>query len=75
MVNFGFIWWLFFLGVVSFMVPKALKFRLYNINILFKSFYNNLNGIFLCFYEKSVLFCLKLFKYNKKLFSYFFFKK
>jgi hypothetical protein len=37
-INFGYVWWMLYIFVASFFVPKAVKYRLYNPCELFKSF-------------------------------------
>ena len=37
--NFGYMWWLLYVFIASFIVPKAIKYRLYNIKTLLNSFY------------------------------------
>lgn len=37
-MNFGYLWWLLFIFIASFIVPKAIKYRLYNIKNLVKSY-------------------------------------
>jgi hypothetical protein len=36
-INYGYVWWLLFIFIASFIVPKAIKYRLYNPNNLFNS--------------------------------------
>ena len=51
-MNFSYTWWLFYFFLASFIIPKAIKFRLYNIKNLFYEFillFKWLNLIFLKF--------------------------
>jgi len=41
-MNFGYLWWLLFLFIFSFVAPKTLKYRLYNPLNIFNSFYKDL---------------------------------
>lgn len=41
-MNFGYLWWLLFLFIASFIVPKAIKYRLYNPLNLFNSLVNDI---------------------------------
>jgi hypothetical protein len=36
-MNFGYLWWLLYLFIASFIIPKAIKYRFYNIFTLIKS--------------------------------------
>jgi len=38
-INFGYMWWLLFLFIFSIFFPKIVKYRLYKISEIFKSFY------------------------------------
>jgi len=42
-LNLGYLWWLVFGLVASFIFPKVIKFRLYNIKNLYNEFYSSLN--------------------------------
>jgi len=41
-MNFGYLWWLLFIFIFSFIAPKAIKYRFYNISILINSFYSDI---------------------------------
>lgn len=47
--NFGYLWWLFFSLVASFFVPRIIKYRLYNVKVLFSTILNSLPLIFYLF--------------------------
>lgn len=83
-MNFGYLWWLLFVFIASFIVPKTIKYRLYNPVNLINSISNDIiwistilvnlyNGLF--FFLKNFLLLSELnTKFNKvlsKLFSYF----
>jgi hypothetical protein len=36
-MNFGYLWWLLYLFIASFIIPKAIKYRFYNVVILVNS--------------------------------------
>lgn len=40
-MNFGYLWWLLYAFIVSFIVPKAIKYKLYNPNNLLNSILND----------------------------------
>jgi hypothetical protein len=42
-LNLGYLWWLVFGLFASFIFPKVIKFRLYNIKNLYNEFYSSLN--------------------------------
>lgn len=84
-MNFGYLWWLLFAFIASFIVPKTIKYRLYNPVALVNSFSNDLiwissiitnlfNGLF-AFYEKHFL--IKVVNGNllNSLFNVFYFFK
>ncbi len=37
-INFGYVWWMLYIFIASFFIPKAIKYRFYNPCELFKSF-------------------------------------
>jgi hypothetical protein len=37
-INFGYLWWFFYIFIVSFLVPKIIKYKFYNPVVLIKSF-------------------------------------
>ena len=37
-INYGYVWWLLFIFIASFIIPKAVKYRLYNPKNLFNSY-------------------------------------
>jgi len=41
-MNFGYLWWLLFLFIFSFVAPKTIKYRFYNVNILINSISNDI---------------------------------
>jgi len=41
-MNFGYLWWLLFLFIISFIAPKAIKYKFYNINLLINSLINDI---------------------------------
>ena len=72
MINFGFIWWLFFLGVASFIVPKTLKFRLYTPSGLWKNFITTFSWISIYLFNTFSTYLFYFRKFTQKIFSYFF---
>jgi hypothetical protein len=59
-VNFGFVWWLFFVLISSFILPKSIKYRLYNLSKLYDSLYQSsywtflqVRALFKSLYKKS----------------------
>ena len=45
-MNFGYLWWLLYLFIMSFILPKTIKFRLYNVNVLFNNYILNFVWLF-----------------------------
>lgn len=37
-MNFGYLWWLLYAFIASFIVPKTIKYRLYNLKVLFNNY-------------------------------------
>jgi len=69
-MNFGYLWWLLYIFMMSFIVPKAIKYRLYNPNILLKVYvfnfvwlYSLVNNLF----QKFTLIYINFTKYLIKL--------
>lgn len=66
-MNFGYLWWLLYLFIMSFIIPKTIKYRLYNVNILYKTLILNFIWLFTIlksFFSVLFIFYLNL---NKKL--------
>lgn len=76
-MNFGYLWWLLFIFISSFIVPKAVKYRLYNPKNLLNSYYKDLLWLsFLILNLKSTLlnifnFFFKNLSFNSSLNSFF----
>ena len=58
-MNFGYLWWLLFIFISSFIVPKAIKYRLYNPLNLFNAIYESIVWISLII-RNIYFFILKL---------------
>jgi hypothetical protein len=41
-MNFGYMWWMLYIFMISFFVPKIIKYRFYNIITLVKSFISDI---------------------------------
>jgi hypothetical protein len=44
-MNFGYVWWMLFIFIASFLIPKAIKYKLYNLENLFNSFLSDLKWL------------------------------
>ena len=58
-MNFGYMWWLLFVFILSFIAPKAIKYRLYNPLILYNTYV--LNFVWLSLLLSNILNYLKNF--------------
>jgi hypothetical protein len=63
-MNFGYLWWLLFVSISSFIVPKTIKYRLYNPLNLINSIFNDIiwvSTICISFYKGLYTFINKYF--------------
>ena len=68
-INFGYLWWLLFIFLASFLIPKAVKYRFYNPVTLVKSFVADilwLSSQFLIIKDYSVSLFTSVLKWLKK---------
>lgn len=70
-MNFGYLWWLLYAFIASFIIPKAIKYRFYNIKNLINSIINDL--IWLSLIVRSLFTTLNnvLIFFKKYFISYF----
>jgi len=74
-MNFGYLWWLLYAFIVSFILPKVLKYRLYNVVNLANNLISNFIWLYLICYYYLQLILIKvnnLLSSNKLLTSNFF---
>ena len=74
-MNFGYLWWLLYIFILSFLVPKILKYRLYNIYNLLNNLVLNFIWIYLILlnYVNSIFNLVNKYNFNKKLLNSNFF--
>ena len=61
-MNFGYLWWLLYLFIISFILPKTIKFRLYNISILYNTYILNFIWLFNIL-NRFLIFFINLYKF------------
>ena len=68
-INFGYLWWLFFIFIASFLIPKAVKYKFYNPFNIIKSFTADilwLSSQFLLIKDLFLVYFTKIVKWIKK---------